>query len=94
MTSKTLMQPFQSKQLGMNLCDELNRVPQVIFLRIKKEKISWLKFILEGYDGMATLSTLSVTDGLVSIWTTHSYLPTLFDLLEELSIELNPYAKL
>ena len=29
------------------------------YLLIRPEKISWLRFIFEGYDGLAVLSTLS-----------------------------------
>ncbi|WP_161629969.1 DUF4911 domain-containing protein [Desulfogranum mediterraneum] len=61
------------------------------FLRIRKEKIGWLKFILEGYDNMATISTISVSDGLVRIWTTGAALGEVFALLAALAGELSPY---
>ncbi len=62
-----------------------------IFLRIRKEKIGWLKFIIDGYDGLATLSTLSVSDGLIKIWTTKSSLAQLFAVLNAVAEEITPF---
>lgn len=62
-----------------------------IFLRVRKEKIGWLKFIIEGYDGLATLSTLSVSEGLIKIWTTQSSLAQLFALLNAVAEEVTPF---
>ena len=39
------------------------------YLLINPAKISLLRFILEGYDGLAVLSTVSAKIGLVRIWT-------------------------
>jgi hypothetical protein len=38
-----------------------------IYLRIDRQRISYLKFILEGYDGLGILSTVEPKDGLVKI---------------------------
>lgn len=38
-----------------------------LFLRIRPERISWLRFLLEGYNGLAVLTTLSAQDGLVRL---------------------------
>ena len=38
-----------------------------LFLRIRPERISWLRFLLEGYDGLAVLTTLSAAEGLVRL---------------------------
>ena len=38
-----------------------------LFLRIRPERISWLRFLLEGYDGLAVLTTLSAADGVVRL---------------------------
>lgn len=38
-----------------------------LFLRIKPEKIHFFKSILEGYDGLAMMSTIDVRQGLVSV---------------------------
>lgn len=64
---------------------------RVVFLKIRADKIGWFKFILEGYDGLATLSTLSVKEGLVQLWVPVAHVPTLFSLLEDLAPVLTPY---
>jgi hypothetical protein len=38
-----------------------------IQLRISPDRIHYLKFILEGYDGLAILSTLSSRQGIVEV---------------------------
>ena len=43
--------------------------PVEFFLSIRPERIGWLRFILEGYDGLALLTTLSTDKGLVRIRT-------------------------
>lgn len=62
-----------------------------IFLRVRKEKIGWLKFIIDGYDGLATLSTLSVSEGLIKIWTPTSSLAQLFAVLNAVAEEITPF---
>lgn len=61
------------------------------FFLVRPEKIGWFKFILEGYDNLAILTTLSVQDGLVRIWTTGTALPELFALLEDIAPKLNRF---
>lgn len=39
------------------------------FLTINPAKISWLRFIFEGYDGLAVLTTISAQLGLVRVRT-------------------------
>lgn len=63
-----------------------------IFLRILPAKIGWFKFILEGYDGLAVLTTVDRSIGLVSISFHLSSTGELFALLEALSGELTPYS--
>lgn len=58
------------------------------YLLIRPEKISWLRFILEGYDGLAVLSTLSAKNGLVRIQTLQTRLMEVMRLLEALSPDL------
>lgn len=59
-------------------------------LLIRPDKISWLRFILEGYDGLAILSTLSAQQGLVRMQTLDCrYLETM-RLVEALSASLSP----
>ncbi len=38
-----------------------------LYLRLNRERIAHLKFILEGYDGLALLSTIDAQQGLVKI---------------------------
>lgn len=63
-----------------------------IFLHVRSEKIGWFRFILEGYDGLATLTTLSVQDGLVRLWTTSGNVQQVFELLADIAPILNRYA--
>ena len=57
-------------------------------LRISPDRIHYLKFILEGYDNLATLSTVNARQGLVEI----RYLPEskndLTDLLTEITSDI------
>jgi len=62
-------------------------------LVIRPEKISWLRFILEGYDGLAILSTLSADQGLVRIQTLDCRFPETMRLLEALADNLTPFAR-
>ncbi|WP_310598853.1 DUF4911 domain-containing protein [Desulfobulbus sp.] len=62
------------------------------FLLIRPEKISWLRFILEGYDGLAILSTLAVERGLVRIQTLDCNMAATMRLLEELAEQLSLFS--
>ena len=57
-------------------------------LRISPDRIHYMKFILEGYDNLATLSTVNARQGLVEI----RYLPEskndLTDLLTEITSDI------
>ncbi|PIE59263.1 MAG: hypothetical protein CSA32_04880 [Desulfobulbus propionicus] len=65
--------------------------PVTFFLVVKTEKIGWFKFILEGYDGLALITTISAEKGIVQLWTTSSSLPVLFSLLADIAPRLNQY---
>jgi len=69
-------------------------MPVVIewFLLIRPEKISWLRFILEGYDGLAILSTIAVDRGLVRIQTFDCHMAATMRLLAELAGQLSPFS--
>jgi hypothetical protein len=62
------------------------------FLLIRPEKIHWLRFILEGYDGLAVLSTLAVDRGLVRIQTLDCNVAATMRLLEALAGQLSPFS--
>lgn len=68
-------------------------MPYVIewFLRIRPEKISWLRFIFEGYDGLAVLSTLSPEIGVVRIQTLDCRFLETMQLLAAMAEELTPF---
>jgi hypothetical protein len=53
--------PFQTEAIDkMALCSSIQ-------LRISPDRIHYLKFILEGYDGLAILSTLNARQGIVEV---------------------------
>ena len=57
-------------------------------LKISPDRIHYLKFILEGYDGMATLSTADARQGMVEIHYPAEIKRDLMDLLAEVSSEI------
>jgi hypothetical protein len=69
--------------------------PRVIewYLHIRPEKISWLRFILEGYDGLALLSTISASTGLVRIQTLECRFLETMRLLEAMAADLSLYRR-
>jgi hypothetical protein len=68
------------RQIVSNTCCSLLR------LQIVPERIHFLKFILEGYDGMALLSTVDAVQGLVEI----RYPPEVENDLKKLLHSLGP----
>jgi hypothetical protein len=61
------------------------------YLIIRPEKISWLRFILEGYDGLAIVSTISAVQGLVRIQTLDCRFVETMQLIAALAEDLTPY---
>lgn len=61
------------------------------FLIIRPEKISWLRFIFEGYDGLAIVSTISAQQGLVRIQTLDCRFAEAMRLIAALAEDLTPY---
>ncbi len=43
-------------------------VSKTLHYRVDRHKIGYLKFILEGYEGLATLSTLDARQGIVALY--------------------------
>lgn len=60
-----------------------------LILRISPGKFHYLKFILEGYDNMATLSSLDSREGFVIIRYPEKLTKDLFDLLTSIAIKLS-----
>jgi hypothetical protein len=59
-----------------------------LFLRISPTRIWYLKFILEGYDGLATLSTVNRDKGIVVLYYHHKAEKSLLGLLTSLATAL------
>ena len=59
-----------------------------LFARIPTKKIAFLKFILEGYDGLAVLSTVDREVGLISLHYFAACRDDLVALLDSLQPEL------
>ncbi len=59
-----------------------------IYARIAPARIYFLRFILEGYDGLATLSTVSAKNGIVVLRFPPPARDELIELLESLSEKL------
>ena len=59
-----------------------------LFLRINTAEIGYFKFLLEGYDGLAVLTTIDVTQGLVRLVIPVSRYPEVIQVLENLAVEL------
>jgi hypothetical protein len=57
-------------------------------LRISPDRIHYLKFILEGYDNLATLSTVDARQGLVKIRYTPEVEEDLTQLLTEIASDI------
>lgn len=61
------------------------------YLFIRPEKISWLRFIVEGYDGLAIVSTVSAQQGLVRVQTLDCLFMEAMRLIAALAEDLTPY---
>lgn len=62
-----------------------------VYCTIRPACIVWLRHILEGYDGLAMLSTVSAEKGLIRIQTPSSSYAELMLLMESLAPTLSPY---
>lgn len=63
-----------------------------IYLKIRPEKISWFKFLMEGYDGLAVISTIDVKKGLVRLMVPRSRHKELFYLLDATCTDLTTFS--
>ena len=69
-----------------------NRIEEV-FLTIAKDRFHFLKFILEGYDGLALLSSVSGYGSVVRIRYPSQMRSDLFALLSAISPQISPFMK-
>ena len=60
------------------------------FLRVSPEKIWYLKFLLEGHDGLALVSTIDRGSGLVRLVTSKGRYKEAMQLVQNLAEELLP----
>lgn len=60
-----------------------------LFLRISPERFHFLKFILEGYDNLAILSSSDMRNGIVRLRYLSSSQTELFELLSSLAAQLS-----
>jgi hypothetical protein len=56
-----------------------------LFFRINPKKISLFRFLLEGYDGIATLSTIEAKQGLVKTLVPVSRLSEFWPLINDIA---------
>ncbi len=61
------------------------------YLLIRPEQIGWLRFILEGYDGLAILTTMSAKNGLVRLQALNSSFEEAMHLLDTLAADLTTF---
>jgi len=61
---------------------------KTFFFIVRRDKISLFRFLLEGYDGLAILTTIDVNKGLVRILVPESREVELWQLLSAISPEL------
>lgn len=59
-----------------------------VYLRISPDKFHFLKFIIEGYDNLAILSSYSSADGVVVVRYPKTMAQDLFSLLTSISKDL------
>lgn len=62
-----------------------------LYCTIRPARIVWLRHILEGYDGLAMLSTVSAEKGLIRLQTPSCSYMDLMLLMESLAPGLSPY---
>lgn len=62
-----------------------------LFLKIRTDKFYFLKFILEGYDGMAILSSSSINKSIVRVRFPSEKRAELLALLSSISKKLSPF---
>ncbi len=71
---------YDKEYRSKNLCE--------IFLRISPERFHTIKFILEGYDNLALLSSFDHKKGVVRLRFPYELMPDLFSLLTAIAKDL------
>lgn len=71
----------------------LYMILEKVYLKIRTNKFYFLKFILEGYDGLAILSSSGIRKDIVLIRYPKEFRRDVFQLLSEISYKLTPYSQ-
>jgi hypothetical protein len=61
-----------------------------LIIRVRPERIHFLKFILEGYDGLAVQSTIDPARGRIRLHCAPEAIKDLIHLLQELEPTISP----
>ena len=80
----------RSKCEGVNTGGMQHDGMQTFYLRIRPDQIALFRFLLEGYDGLAVLSTMDAKQGLVRLIVPASQYRELWQLLSAICEELCP----
>jgi hypothetical protein len=76
------------------MCEKITeRTFRELYLGIAPHRFHFLKFILEGYDGLAILSSVDGKKGTVRLRYPVESEPLLFELLSALAAGLNKYTE-
>ncbi|OQX04972.1 MAG: hypothetical protein BWK76_28070 [Desulfobulbaceae bacterium A2] len=62
---------------------------QEIYLFVDRSRIGWLRFLLEGYDGLACLSTVQRDSGLVCLRFPRQRVGEVWGLLSDISQDIS-----
>lgn len=60
-----------------------------LYLRIRRDRIGYLRFILEGYDGLAQITTIDAGQGLVRLLFPGSRYAEVLSLLDGVAADIN-----
>ena len=58
------------------------------YYRIDRREIAWLRFVLEGYEGLAVLSTVNARNGEICLQVPSGFLRELEALMQSLQTEI------
>ena len=72
----------------MNIMDSDNQNLIDTYYRIAPQRFHYLKFILEGYDNLAVLSSVSSQSGIIRLKCMNESLPELLELLAAVAPEI------
>jgi hypothetical protein len=80
------------KEIGRGTTCRAHDGMQTFYLRIRSDRIALFRFLLEGYDGLAVLSTMDAKQGLVRLIVPEARYAELWQLLAAICADLCPAA--